>query len=267
MIEKRVQRVGSVIKSHKIMRSFDAHHLNQRAVEVVKRVDLDKITVHRYLKTLQHIGLLDFDPKTGEYRIGLVAFELGTLYLLNTNLRKASQLWMEKLVEKCNETVHLSILDKGEIVYIEKIDSTRSVGMKSNIGQRLPSYSTSSGKVLLAHLPERERQEVVSGLKLEKWTENTITDKKKLLKGLEEVRRQGFAIDNEEDEPGIKCIGAPVWDSSGRVVASISISGPSFRMTPLSTKKSELLPILLETCHGISKALGYTESEVRKDSR
>jgi DNA-binding IclR family transcriptional regulator len=170
-------------------------------------------------------------------------------------LQKKARPYMEELCEKAKETVHLAVLKEGDIFYIDKIIGSHRITIVTSVGLRLPSHLGGLGKSLLAFFPEEELDKIIKGRELVKFTKNTITDLDRLKIALKKVRENGFAIDNEEFEIGLTCVGVPIKDFTGKVVAAISISGPTLRMNkdmmPYYTK------LALEAGKKISNVLGF----------
>ncbi len=162
---------------------------------------------------------------------------------------------MEKLRDLTNEVVHLVIPDGTDIVYIDKMESDNNIRMHSRIGARSPLYSTSAGKAMLAFMPESKVKEIWDNSTIIQRTPNTVTEYNDLLKVLEKVRNDGYALDEEENEPGIRCIGAPVFTYNGDVVGAVSISGPTLRVTheTIETFKTHILKYSIL----ISREMGY----------
>ena len=248
--------VKSVVKALNILSVFSFESPTLFPLEISKKLSLPMSTVHRLIKTLEMLGLLEQEPFTGRYHIGLKTFELGSLYFHQTSLRAEAFPLLQELARKTNETVHLSVLDEGEIVFIEKIDSSHGIGMLSRVGRRAPAHATASGKVLLAHLPEKEREGFLVRKKLKRCTERTVTAPQRLRGELIKVAAQGYSLDEEENERGIRCVAAPIWDHSGTVVASISVSGPAHRLTR-GRILQDLVPQVKDTAGHISQRLGY----------
>ena len=166
--------------------------------------------------------------------------ELGQLLLSQLDLRREAEPFLKDLAEKTKETVHLVFLDRTEIVYIDKVEADHGQGglrMASRIGLRNPAHSSAVGKVLLSDLPEEMLNEILQGKGLPRRTGNTITEIDPLKEHLKLVRRQGYAIDDEENEEGIRCVGAPIYNEAGKAVAAVSVSGPAFRITKKGFKK------------------------------
>ena len=247
--------IRTVKNAIQLLSYFDEHNPELGVNELTSKTNLHKSTVHRILMTLEKIGILEQNSKRGKYRLGLRLYELGNLAIHGFELNNVSQPYLKELMEKTGETVHLVIYDKGEAVYINKVESQQRMRMVSRIGSRLPLHCTGVGKVLLAYLEQSELKKVIRDQGLCRFTNNTIAHPKDLEKELEKIRKVGFAIDNEEIELGLKCVAAPVRDHEGKVIASISISGSSNRIT--KDKIPYLSKIVIETAEKISHRLGY----------
>ena len=229
--------------------------------ELSTKIKLPKGTTHRLLSSLSYFGYVRQDPKTRNYFLGFKLVELGNLLLSQLDLRKEAEPFLRDLAERTKETVHMVILDRNEIVYIDKVETDQHTGglrMASRVGLRNPAHSCAVGKVLLADLSEEGLNNFIKEKDLFKRTENTIADPIQLKEHLKLVRRQGFAIDDEENEKGIRCVAAPIYNEVGRAVAAISISSPAFRITKKiiqETMKREVM----ETALKISQRLGFRE--------
>jgi IclR family KDG regulon transcriptional repressor len=220
---------------------------------------LPKGTIHRLLASLAYFGYVRQDSKTKNYSLGLKLLELGNILLGQLDLRKVAEPYLRNLGEKTKETVHLVILDQKEVVYIEKVEMDQKpsgLRMASRVGGRNPAHSCAVGKVLLAYLPREEVESLIKEKGLPRRTENTITDPGQLQEILQAVRKQGFAIDDEENEQGIRCVAAPVLNEAGKVAAAVSISGPSFRVSRRMVQE-KLKKEVMETALQISERLGY----------
>jgi len=218
-------------------------------VELSKRLGLHKSTVHRLLMVLERHRFVERSLQNGGYRLGIKLFELGSKAVMYFDLRERARPHLERLVFMTGETAHLCILDEGEVLYLEKVESSRTVRIPSSIGRRNPAHCTAVGKALLAYLPEKELNDLIKRRGLRAYTRNTITTLAQLRGELQRVRERGYAVDNEEIEEGLKCVGAPVRDYSGKVVASMSIAGPAFRLT------ENQIPLLAESVMGVANDL------------
>lgn len=222
--------------------------------EISKYTNYHKSTVYRLVDTLCYRGYLTQDFETGKYKVGMKIFELGSKVINNLDLRSRVKPFLKEIEEKTAETVHLGVLDSTKVVYIDKVESRRTIRMSSNIGSRTYTHSTGLGKATLAFLPEEKIDQIIEEEGLPEFTENTITEKEALKNELEEIRKNGFAIDEEENEAGIICVAAPIFDYNDNITAAISISGPANRMT--NNKKNEIKKIAKEYSKRISRALG-----------
>jgi IclR family transcriptional regulator, KDG regulon repressor len=220
---------------------------------------LPKGTVHRLLLSLAYFGYIKQDVKTKRYLLGLKLLELGNLIINQLDLRKLAEPLLKELVEDTRETVHMVIIDNNEVVYIDKIETEESTGglkMASMVGSRNPAHCSAVGKVLLSYSSEEEINNLIQEKGLSRKTSHTITDPLQLKEQLLIVRNQGYAIDDEENEEGIRCVAAPIFNDKGKAVSAISLSGPAFRVTKKiiqDSLKKEVIKIALE----ISKRLGF----------
>lgn len=238
----------------KILDSFSLDEPELTLKELTNKTGLPKPTVYRIAEALNKVSILSKDDNVSKYRIGVKLFELGSLYLETLELRKLAFPEIEKLSKYTEESIHMGVLDGNEVTSIEGLGSTHNLQAKLWIGKRSPIYCTSIGKAILAFLPKKEQEEILTTIEFKRYTKNTITDKKNLKKELESIRRQGFALDNEEHDEGIMCVGAPIFNNKGEVVASISISGPKIRMKEQKLEKYKKL--LMDSVKRISDKLG-----------
>lgn len=217
------------------------------------QLKMPKATVFRILATLESRAYLDRSP-SGAYRIGrkLAGADAEGVPDQAAIIRTARP-EMEKLLERCKETLNLGVLDGGEVLVVETLESPQAVRMSSKIGNRRHPHSTALGKVLLAQLPDKEALRIVKALGMPAFTSRTITLPAELVVELERVRAQGWAMDNRENESDGRCVAAPVFGPGRKVVAALSISGPLPRMTVASARA--ILPDLLETTRRISGGL------------
>lgn len=222
--------------------------------ELSRELDMGKTTVFRLVATLEMLGLVRQMPN-GKYALTLKLFEMGSQVINRLGVRKLAAPFMEELFYSCNETVNLAVLDKGEIIYLERWESKEPLRIGLDVGVRVPAYCSGLGKAILAHLTPEERERVWSFTEFKHHTANTITDRALLEQELDRIRREGYAVDNSEYIEGIVCLGAPVFGHDGRVVAAISVAAPSVRLNKKDTL--DLVPRLKETAAKISSRLGY----------
>jgi DNA-binding IclR family transcriptional regulator len=222
----------------------------KRLGDLAKTLDIHKSTVLRTLQTLERRGWVRRDGDPPEFRLGLRLVELSNAVLADLDVRSVARPSLQRLGAQTGETVHLAVRDKAEMVYLDKVESVHPVRMYSRIGARAPLHCTGVGKVLLAYTPEDEWPD----LDLHRYTERTITTLEDLSAACAEIRHRGWGWDEREHEETVRCIAAPVFGSSGELVAAVSMSVPTSR---LSTKQLRThVPLLLDVAGEISRGLG-----------
>jgi DNA-binding IclR family transcriptional regulator len=174
------------------------------------------------------------------------------------NLVNIARPVMEKLRDKSGEEIALYVIEGDRRICVERVESLHEIAKVGPVGTYYPLHAGASGKVLLAYLPEDQRNAIVGKGRLEKYTALTITDKKKLEKDLKDIRKNGYAISRGEREPDAFSVTAPIWDAGGRVVASISISGPTFRLSDALLKQD--IQAIKDASEEISNKLGYNNN-------
>lgn len=233
-------------------------------VVLSERLGLHKSTLHRLLMVLERHRLIEKSLQNGKYRLGLRLFELGSQAVAQLDLRERARPYLERLVLETGETAHLCILNEGEMLSLANVESPHTLRTPATVGQRAAAYCSSVGKALLAFLPENELEDLINQLKLTAYTRNTITKPTQLKTELRLVRERGYAIDNEELEEGLRCIGAPVRNYSGKVIAALSIAGPAFRLT--ARKIPVMARSVVQAANQLSAELGYQEAQPEKGS-
>ena len=247
--------IQSVARTLNILNCFEKNEELQIA-EISSMVGITKSTTHHLLATLKELNFIKQNPHTRGYQLGLQIFKLGYAYFNQLNLVKIARPYIKGLCEESRETVHLGELSGSQVLYLDKIEGPMSISMRSRIGSTKQAYCTGIGKILLAYQNDSEIQELLSDLVLEPLTENTITDKTELVKKLKEYRKQGYSIDNEEIEDGLLCIGSPIYDITGKVIAAISLSAPKYR---IENQINILISKVMETASRISAEMGYSK--------
>ena len=224
--------------------------------DLSRDIKLAKPTVYRFLLTLQELGYVrraDGD----RWAITLKLFNVGSRALDHLDLHSAARPIAEELSEELGETVHMGVLEGDSAVYVLKIESRYTIRMFSRVGRRIPLYCTAIGKVLLAFSKEEERESALKGVRLLAFTKKTLSTRPALYAELARIREQGFALDDEEHEEGIHCIGAPIFDHTGSVVATISVSWPGFRYE--RGEESEKIDKIKSAAARISSVLGFNQ--------
>lgn len=247
-------RLSSVATSIRLLKAFSEEQVEIGISELARKLGVAKSTVHRLAVTLVADGMLEQNPETGKYRLGLSLFRLGSLVRQRMNLSTEARPLLRELREKVNETVHLAVLDGSEIMYVYNLESTQAIRMRSDVGVRKPAYCTAEGQAILAYqAPDLVEQVVRDGLAAR--TPQTVTDPQSLKKILEGVRSRGCAIEDEESEIGMRCIAAPVRNDLGEVVAAIGLAGPVSRLSKKAL--STFVPHVIGTAMAISVRLGH----------
>ena len=251
-------RIQAIERAVSILNAFSPEDPELGVTELAERLGLHKSTVHRFMVNLDAAGLVERNPRSGRYRLGLRIFELGGLVMQQMNLWDEALPFLEGLVHDTGETGHLAVLDGGEAIYIERVEARRALRVPSAIGRGYPAHATNLGKVLLADLPPERVAAIVAERGLAAYTPQTITDLGRLEAELERIRALGYAVDNEEYDEGLRCIGAPVRDHSGHVVAALGIGGPVTRITP--DRVDALAGLVMTAARGLSRRLGAHRS-------
>lgn len=255
-MEKATQpeAVSSVLKVFSILQALG----EQKEIgvsELSQRLMMSKATTYRFLQTMKTLNYVSQEGETDKYSLTLKMFELGAKSLQHVDLISLAEKQMRYLSEQTNETIHLGTLDESAIIYIHKIDSSYNLRMHSRVGRRNPLHTTAIGKVLLSERDESFVRDTFIGVEFKKSTENTLENIEQLLEELQKVKAQHYGEDNEEQEPGLRCIAAPVYDRFGTIIAGISISFPTVRFD--EKRMSYYVDLLQQAGKNISEELGY----------
>jgi DNA-binding IclR family transcriptional regulator len=261
----------SIDRAIAVLKAFGEEEPELGVTELSQRLELPKSTVYRLLASLQQEGLVDQDPETEKYHLGIELVHLAGLVLEQIDVRQVARPCLQSLAEASEETVNLTVLTgDGKVINVDGISSPRMVRNVGWIGREMLPHCISSGKALLAYLPQQRLEPILAkgpvlspalskvegkAEGLPRFTEKTITDPIRLREELKRVRQQGYAVAQEELEVGLSAVAAPIWNHEGKVVASVSVSGPSFRLSP--EKIPELAELTKQTANEISYRLGY----------
>lgn len=229
--------------------------------DLSEEIGLSNSTTFRLLATLASHNYVERNEQTGAYRLGLACLELARAYHAGNTIRQAALPVLEKLRDDSRETIHLAVLDKMEVVYLEKLHGLHAVGlMTSRIGGRLPAHCTGLGKALLAYVDPQKVREYFGQHGLTGYTDTTIQNLDELMTHLEQIRRRGYAFDRGEREADVCCVAVPLFDVNNRAVAALSVSGPQTRLSPIE-EKVDLIEMVQQAARDISAGLGYDLSE------
>jgi IclR family acetate operon transcriptional repressor len=251
---KRSYNITALQRGLRLLQLFSESGHGLTAKQVAGRSRLPVSTVHRFLTNLESAAFLNCGGD-GVYQLGIACFAIGQAALGQLDIRRVSLPYLEELNRKTRETIHLTLRNGLSAVYVEKLDSPEQLRIHSRIGAAVPLYCTAVGKVMLAYMPDEERERVIPQLGLKRLTPNTVGNLQELAAELYRVRKNGYACDLEEHELHIRCIAAPIWDHAGEVSASVSITAPMVRMAV--TRLRQLAPLIQTAGLQISRELGY----------
>jgi IclR family transcriptional regulator, pca regulon regulatory protein len=244
--------VQSLERGLSVIQAFSDERPTMTLAEVARSTGLTRATARRVLYTLCTLGYASTDGK--RFRLTPRILDIGYAYLSSLDLTGIAQAEMELLVERTHESSSAAVLDGTEIVYVVRVPTKRIMTISLGLGSRLPAYAASMGRVLLADLTPDQLDEYLSVAKLEPLTDHTITDPAVLRDELDKVRRQGWALVDQELEEGIRSVAAPLRDRTGRAVAALNVSSHAGRID-LATLRGQFLPDLVETASRITERL------------
>ncbi len=223
--------------------------------DIAARLHLHKSTIHRLLMVLEQHRFIRKGAGNGKFALGLKLFELGSRAAKGLSLREHAQPFLARLVRETGETAHIGVLDEGDMVSVANVEGPRTLRMPSTVGRRTPVHCSAVGKAVLAFLPQSTLDELIARRPLIALTAKTLATAGALGAELRRIRVRGYAIDDEEIEKGLRCVGAPVRDYTGQVVGALSIAGPTFRIT--KKKVPALAESVLAVAGDLSVDLGY----------
>ena len=247
--------IASVQNALKILNLFEGSRAELGNMEISQMLDMNPGTVAGLVYTLKANHYLDQNPVNRKYRLGLKIAERASVLLNQLDLRKIASPFLEELRDWCGESVNLAVLDGKEVVYIERMFGNHALGIRSELGKRAPVHSTSLGKAIAAFLPEQDLELLLENYSFTPITRKTITEYSVFEKELDTVREQGYAVDEQENEVGGRCIGVPIFNHVGYPIAAVSLSVPLQRLP--KEQVPEFGEKLAQTANLISKQIGY----------
>ena len=260
---KRSYDITALQRGLKLLNLFSESPRGLTAKQVAASSRLPVSTVHRFLANLVTAGFLNRDLE-GTHHLGIACFAIGQAAAGQLDIRRLSLPYLRELNQQTRETIHLTVRHGISAVYVEKLDSPEPLRIHSRLGASVPLYCTAVGKVMLAYMPTDEQDRVLSQLELKRLTPNTAGSLQELKAELFRVRKNGYASDLEEHELHIRCLAAPIWDHTGNVQSSVSITAPSLRM-PVARLR-QLAPLIQTAGLQISTELGYRPAMPRSRS-
>jgi DNA-binding IclR family transcriptional regulator len=248
------QRLSSVATAVRLLKSFSEGEAEIGVTSLARRLGVAKSTVYRLASTLVSEGMLEQNRDNDRYRLGIALFGLGALVRQRMNVSTEGRPYIFDLREATNETVHLAILDAPDILYVYDLESTQAIRMRANLGERKPALCTAEGRAIMAFRPPAEIDAMIREGFMPR-TPKTVVAPDRLRAALEEVRRLGFAREDEQSELGMRSIAAPIRDASGEVAAAVGMAGPLQRLS--DEVLARFAPLVVETANVISMRLGY----------
>jgi len=252
--EYAVQAVSNAIDILELLGDKD-HELS--ITDVVSELNLTRSNVNKLLATLELLGYVEHNRYTGNFRLGVKTFQISQAYINKLSITEISIQVLQQLKNDTNESAYISVLRDGAVVYLNVIETDQAVRVLPRIGNVGPAYATATGKAQLAYYDALELEKLYSG-EFRKITPNTLSNFDELKDELDEIKRVGYAVDNEEYELGVRCVGAPIKDFMGNVIAGISVSAPSERMD-MEYVKEVVAPTVVEAAKILSKKFGFRE--------
>lgn len=253
--EDAVPAGSAILRAVRILEAIARHDAPPQLSEICRQVDLPKPTVYRILTTLEHAGLIGREPGSKRYTCAERLNELAGETLLRSPSRAARRSVLEELVEQTGETCNLTIPYNNSVLLLDRVEASWPFRTTMGVGTKLPLYASASGKLFLSYLPKRSRERFLRVTPLIQHTQNTLAEPARLSRELEKVRAEGFAMDNEEYIAGIACLGVPVRDADGRVVAAVSVHAPAARLQ--SEQVAEFLPLLRQAADSVAQTIDW----------
>lgn len=245
--------IQSLARGLKIMELLAASTDAVSVTELADELSIDKSSASRLVQTLANHGYAEQDAQSRRYRLGPQIVRLSRSLLTRMPLRNEADPFLHNLVNRTGECAHLAILAQNQALYIDQVESPASLRVTTGVGTLAPLHCTALGKSLLAFSTE-----AVFPSELQAFTPRTITDAETLRRHLEQVRQQGYAVDDEEYDFGVRCVAAPVFDYRGKAVGAIGISGPAGRMT--LERVAEFATVVREVSRNLSDRLSFNRA-------
>ncbi len=258
-------RIHVIDRAAQILDCFGFDHQELSVSEIGAKTGLHRSTAHRILMALEYNDLIHQNPDTGKYHLGIKLFKLGHQAVSQLDLREICRPFLNRLMNDTKETVHLAVLDEDQVLYLDKVEGPHALRMPSRVGRHIPTYCTSLGKAMLSTLEDQEVKKILGRQVLKPCTVNTVKNVAQLLADLKTVRKRGYAVDNEEIELGLRCVGAPIKDYTGAMVGAISVAAPSARLS--GQKIPSVGRLVMATAEEMSEKLGYEKLKKAKALR
>jgi IclR family transcriptional regulator, KDG regulon repressor len=251
-------RIQVIDRAAQILDCFGFDHQELSVSEIGAKTELHRSTAHRILMALEYNDLIQQNPDNGKYRLGIKLFRLGHQAVSHLDLREICRPFLARIMNETKETVHLAVLDENQVLYLDKVEGPHALRMPSRVGRHIPTYCTSLGKAMLSCLDEQEVKGILDKQPFTAYTANTVKNVEQLLADVRAVHKRGYAVDNEEIEIGLRCVGAPIRDHTGAMVGAISAAAPSARLA--EKKIPRVGRLVMAVAEEISEQLGYEKT-------
>ena len=261
--EKENYLIQSVSHAFDILESFTRTDKELGVTELSKRLGLHKNNVFRLLATLEHRGYIEQNKETENYRLGPKTLQIGSIFIEQRECRRQARPILEDLMAATGETSVVAVLRANKVVYMDSVETDRTVRAVSRIGAILPAHCTAVGKSQLAFLPAADIERLYAERDLPAMTERTLCTRDLLLKDLDAVRQHGYAVENEECDLEVKSVAAPVRDVSGSVIAALGIVAPASRLSDGRIQQDGVAVRVQEAAHTLSTKLGFIRTAAR----
>lgn len=246
--------VNTVLKSVKILETIGKGK-PLGISEISRELNIPKSSAHSILQTLESEGFVEKNGDTNKYNLGTSLIELGYRAQNDLAICRIARPYLNGINRETDETVHLTLLDNDEVLYVDCVESKRRLRTYSVIGIRAPLYCTAVGKAIMAELSDSHVKQIIGSKGLPRLTDMTITNENTLFQDLSETRIRGYSIDNMEHEDHLICVGAPIKNAAGEIFASLSVSGPSNRMS--KERIGQIGNLVKNSTMEISRKLGF----------
>ena len=254
--EKESYVIQSVNNALNLLEQFKGDKDELGATDLSNRLALHKNKIFRLLANLEARGYIEQSKATENYRLGVKSLELGQTFIKQISLVRQAMPFLKEIVKQCGESACIGTIRQSFVLCLDVGEADQTVKVADRVGWSLPILCTAIGKAQIAYVSQEELEKLGVLDNMEKFTENTIVDRAEFIRDLKEVAKRGYALDNEEYNPGVRCVGAPVRDYTGRVVGGVSVCGPSFRMTD-ELLKTKIISVVKDAGEKISKRLGF----------
>lgn len=248
-VTTRSERLQSLERGLTVLRAFGADAPSLTISEVAERTGLTRATARRVLLTLEDLGYVESTKRT--FKLTPAVLDLAKPFAAIGDPWGFAKPYLASLTERTGESASIAVLDDTEILYVARVETRRLMTIAVTVGSRLPAHATSKGRVLLAGLPEAELEAYFARTAIARYTERTVVDETELRAILDEIRRQGWAIVDQQLEEGLSSVAAPILDRNGRVTAALSVCAHAGRVDPAALR-SEFLPLVVETARRVS---------------